>query len=98
MKLCSSLLSLPLFHLVLVSVTAVPKQSHLTPPDIIPTPNANLPGSQPIFSTSNEHRTSRQPLDYLNEELSRTQGQSSVVHRSKHDLQAYLNPDIVTYL
>lgn len=98
MKLCSSLPSLLSFHLVLVSVTRVPKQQRLTPPDIIPTPNANLPGSQPIFSTSNEHRISRQPLDYLGEELFRSQGQSSIVQRSKHDLMAYLNPNVITDL
>lgn len=98
MKLCSSLLSLPLFLLVLVSVTRPPKQHRLTPPDIIPTPNANLPGSQPIFSTSKEHRTSRQPLEYLDEELSRTQGQSGIAERSKHDLKAYLNPEVITDL
>lgn len=65
-------------------------------PNIIPTPNADLPGSQPIFSTSDERHISRQPLEYLGEELSRTQGQSSVAQRSKHELKAYLNPDVIT--
>lgn len=74
------------------------KQQRLTPPDIIPTPNADLPGSQPIFSTSDERHISRQPLEYLGEELSRTQGQSSVAQRSKHELKAYLNPDVITDL
>ncbi len=40
----------------------------------------------------------RQPLNYLNEELSKTQGQSSIAQRSKHDLMAYLNPDVITDL
>ena len=67
-------------------------------PDIIITPNANLPGSQPIFPTPEEHRCARQPLDYLDEELSRFQGQSSVVQRAKTELKAYLNQDDVTDL
>ena len=75
-----------------------PKQQCLIALDIIPIPNANLPGSQPIFPTSSEHRMSRQPLDYLSDELSRTQGQSSIAQRSKHDLKAYLSPDVVTDL
>lgn len=98
MKLCNSLLSLRLFRLVLVRVTGVPKQQRLTPSDIIPTPNANLHGPPSIFTTSNEHRMSRQPLDYLGEELSRTQGQSSIAQRSKHDLKAYLDPHVITDL
>ena len=66
--------------------------------DIIPIPNSNLPGSQSPFSTSKEHRISRQSLAYLDEELSRTQGQSSIAQRSKNDLKAYLNPDVITDL
>lgn len=66
--------------------------------DLIPIPNSNIPGSQPPFSTSKEHRISRQPLAYLDEELSRTQGQSSIAQRSKNDLKAYLNPDVITKL
>ena len=66
--------------------------------DIIPVPNSNIPGSQPPCSTSKEHRISRQPLAYLDEELSRTQGQSSIAHRSKNDLKGYLNPDVITDL
>ncbi len=73
-------------------------QQRLTPPDIITIPNANLPGSQTIFSTSNEHSKSRQPLEYLDEELSKTQGQSSITQRSKDDLKAYLNPNAITDL
>lgn len=65
-------------------------------PDIIPAPDANLPGSQPIFPIPNEYQTSRQSLLFLDEDLSRTQGQSSVAHRSKNDLKAYLNPDVIT--
>lgn len=74
------------------------KQRHLTAPGIIPTPNANLPGSQNIFPTPNEDRIARQPLDYLGEELSKSQGQSSIAQRSKHDLLVYLSPDAVTDL
>ena len=74
------------------------EQRHLISLDVIPAPNANLPGSQQIFPTANEHRIARQPLDYLNEELSKTQGQSSIAQRSKHDLLAYLSPDVVTDL
>ena len=73
-------------------------QRHLTIPDVVPTPNANLPGSHQIFPTAKEHRIARQPLDYLSEELSKTQGQSSVAQRSKHDLLVYLSPDAVTDL
>lgn len=99
MKLCNSPLSLQLFHLVPVRFTGFPKQQRrLTPLDIIPTPNANLHGSQPIFTTSDEHRVSRQPLDYLDKELSRNQGQSSIVQRSKQELKAYLNADVITDL
>lgn len=74
------------------------KKRHLTPSDIIPTPNANLPGSEQIFPTASEHRVARQPLDFLDEELSNTQGLSSIAQRSKHDLLIYLNPDVVTDL
>ena len=97
-KLCNSLHSPLLFLLVLVGVAEFLRQSHLTPPDIIPTPNANLPGSQPIYPTANEHHMARQPLTYLNDELSRTKGQSSIAQRSKHELMAYLNPDVTTDL
>ena len=97
-KLCSSLLLLLLFHLDLVRILEALKQPRLIALDIIPIPNANLPGSQPIFPTSSEQRMSRQPLDYLSDELSRTQGQSSIAQRSKHDLKAYLSPDVVTDL
>ena len=81
-----------------MSAIEAPKQQRLTPPDIIPAPNANVPGSQPIFATPNEHRMSRQPLLYLDEDLSRTQGQSSVAQRSKNDLKAYLNSEFITDL
>lgn len=74
------------------------KQRHLTSSDVIPTPNANLSGSQQIFPSANEHRIARQPLDYLSEELSKTQGKSSMAQRSKHDLLTYLSPDVVTDL
>lgn len=74
------------------------KQRHLTAPGIIPTPNANLPGSQNIFPIADEARTARQPLDYLSGELSKSQGQSSIAQRSKHDLLVYLSPDAVTDL
>ena len=73
-------------------------QRHLTSSDVIPTPNANLPGSQQMFPTANEHRIARQPLDYLSEELSKTQGKSAIAQRSKHDLLTYLSPDVVTDL
>ena len=71
---------------------------YLTSSDIIPTPNANLPGPRHVFPTAKEHRIARQPLDYLSGELSRTQGKSSIAQRSKHDLLAFLGPDIVTDL
>lgn len=81
-----------------MSVARIPKQQRLTPPDIVPTPNSNLPSSQPIFSTPNEHRISRRSLDYLGEELSRTQEPSSIVQHSKRELKAYLHPDVITDL
>ena len=98
MKLCNSLLSPLLFLLDLVSVADILRHSHLTSPDIIPTPNANLPGSQPVFPTANEHHIAHQSLTYLNDELSKTQGQSSIAQRSKLELMAYLNPDVITDL
>lgn len=66
--------------------------------DIIPIPNANLPDSQPLFPNPQEQQTARQPLDYLNEELSRTQGQSNVVQRARDDLMSYLSQDNITDL
>lgn len=78
--------------------TTVFEQRRLTPPDIIPTPNANVPSSQPIFLTAKEHRLARQPLDHLNEELSKSRGQSNIAQRSKNALKAYLNADVVTDL
>ena len=98
MKLCNTRLFLQLFRLVLVSITEDLKQQCLIPPDVIPTPNANLPGSQPIFSTIHEHGIARQQLDLLNDELSKSKGQSSIAQRSKRDLVAYLNPDVITDL
>ncbi|KAL2039924.1 hypothetical protein N7G274_007327 [Stereocaulon virgatum] len=64
--------------------------------DIIPIPNVNLPNSQPLFPTPQEQQTARQPLDYLNDELSRTQGQSNVAQRARDDLMSYLSQDNIT--
>ena len=98
MRLCSSPPSLLSFRLVLVSIDEVAKQPRLILLDVIPTPKSNFPNSLPVFQTANEHRMARQPLDYLSEELSKSQGQSSIAQRSKHDLIAYLNPAIITDL
>ena len=66
--------------------------------DIIPIPNANLPGSQPIFSTPEEKCSARQSLEYLNSEVSRTNGQSTLAQRARHDLKPYLDQEGVTDL
>ena len=66
--------------------------------DIIPIPDADLSGSQPIFPTVPELSMARQPLEFLNEELRKTNGKSGVVHRVRHDLKPYLDPETITDL
>jgi len=66
--------------------------------DIIPTPNAHLSSSQPIFPTLPDQSIGRQSLNYLNEELSKTNGQSITAQRVKQDLKPYLDRDMITDL
>jgi len=66
--------------------------------DIIPTPNARLSSSQPIFPTLPDQSIGRQSLNYLNEELSKTNGQSITAQRVKQDLKPYLDRDMITDL
>lgn len=66
--------------------------------DVIPAPNSNLPGPTSVFSSPTERQTARQPLEDLNQELSRNQGRSSAATRAEHDLKALLDSDTITGL
>ena len=61
-------------------------------------PNANLPSSQQTLSTLLEQHNIRQPLHYLDEDLAKTEGQSSAAQRARHDLKQFLDPAFISDL
>lgn len=73
------------------------RQSRLTgSADIVPVPNANVPGPISVFETPSERDHARRPLDFLNQELAKGAGSSSVAEHVERDLKALLDPDTIT--
>ncbi len=61
-------------------------------------PNARLPGQHYNFIHGGEGQASRQPLDFLNQELARSQGHSSAANRAEYDLKSLLDGNYITDL
>ncbi len=66
--------------------------------DIIPSLNANLHTSQPIFSTPTEQHAARQPVQLLDRELIQGRGQSGLAQHALKNLKPYLDADTITEL
>lgn len=69
--------------------------------DIVPLPNARLPGSQPIFPTQSEKAVARQPLNVLDKDIAHSRdsrGQSKLAQATLKDLRPYLDKNAITNL
>ncbi len=66
--------------------------------DTIPTPNAHITGSQPIFSTQSEKQASRRTLELLDKSLVKTKGQSELAQMALKTLRPCLDKNVITDL
>lgn len=64
--------------------------------DIVPLPNARIPGPVSVFATPSEREHARRPLDFLNQELANGAGPSRVAEQAERALKDLLDPDTIT--
>lgn len=66
--------------------------------DVIPTPTANFSAPHPLFPTLPEQQNARQPLELLDKDIIRNQGQSASAHRAFKNLKPCLDQGAITEL
>ncbi|KAL9125077.1 MAG: hypothetical protein Q9217_005660 [Psora testacea] len=66
--------------------------------DVVPIPNANIPGILSAFSDPYEYKAVRQQLDQLSQDLTRDEGRLNNAHRLLEELNGFLDPADITDL
>ena len=66
--------------------------------DIVPLPNARLPGSYSIFPTQAEKSGARQSLNVLDRDIAHSRGQSKLAQATLKELRPYLDKKVITNL
>ena len=70
----------------------------LTGIDAIPTPNAHVGDSHPIFPTQPEQQASRRSLELLDRSLAKSQGKSDLIQVAMKKLRPCLDKNVITDL
>lgn len=67
-------------------------------PDIVPMPHAEVSSSGPILPSPTDRKTSRQPLELLDSDITKNQGNSSLAQNALGVVKGYLDSSQITDL